>query len=785
MCLLSLLVIFQGFAHLKDWKGPAASLTNDLFIPALMLNAGHGFSNLSAHEIPELRDFLDFKRQEFSLTQLPDEPSLQALHPYQEFHRYLLYTVAAVWQCFGVNWHAIKVLLVVLLLTSALLVYSLSRLVLRPVLSFAVALAFSASAPVFWALPVLRDFAKTPFILALLLILGWMIRHRLSTKRYGILAFVAGVVMGMGLGFRRDLLVFLPLVLAFLAVARFQPASWSLRRRAMGLALTFLGFLLAGLPVHLSLYREGNLAAHDTLMGFASYSDKELAMLAPASYEKHYLLNDLFCTFKAYEGAKRGITFPAERYEQQLGDPQFDEDVKRAYVEKLIRTFPADVLTRAYASVLRINSGTLAAPHAFPRFIETYGFWFLLASLILLAAVKPCETFLLLLLLCYSCGITSLQFGVRHSVQLAFLPYFFAALLLELLLRGLPPAWHWLRKKDDAFSAKDLFLAVRRAALWTFAVALAFVLPLKAAQGFQKKQVSALMECYGAQKSEALRYITREWEDRILFIPLAPEESEREEADHLLENMSSRLFEVRLSQMDSVPELQLVYEAEKEQWDFGATLSCALQPGVAWGQLRCFFPVHESSNPGEGSRFMGVSLPKEQRHYFSGFHEIQDFNACDLLIPLFLPARREALVYGQRLELPWAGARWRDYPPEPEFKPFIAKTDIENAIISDNVEEAIDLAREALYHQPDSPEFTLLHVEALEKAGREQEAREEALKLLNTFHGSPVIAAQLNQYYQRQGGPSHAREAWIDLMERIPPTPWKKRLSPYVHEEAL
>ncbi|HOH43222.1 MAG TPA: hypothetical protein PLZ53_08885, partial [Candidatus Hydrogenedentes bacterium] len=207
LLLLMGLVSVVGFSCLSTWKGPAGSLTNDLFVPSILLNAGLGFSNADADTVPGLRDFLDFKSTAFSLENIKAGTTFQPLHPYQEFHRYLLYTLALVWYCFGINWISVKLLLIALLVLSALLTYGISRLVLNRLLSFLVALSFSASAGVYWTLPVLRDFAKVPFILALLLLMGLFIRRRMTPRLYWLLALSAGAVMGIGMGFRRDLLV--------------------------------------------------------------------------------------------------------------------------------------------------------------------------------------------------------------------------------------------------------------------------------------------------------------------------------------------------------------------------------------------------------------------------------------------------------------------------------------------------------------------------------------------------------------------------------------------------
>src|SRR2546427_4547732 len=70
-------------------------------------------------------------------------------------------------------------------------------------------------------LPQLRDYAKAPFILTLILILGLLVVRPFTRRSLLTLATAYGAVMGVGLGFRNDLLIN---VLPFIAtVALFLP----------------------------------------------------------------------------------------------------------------------------------------------------------------------------------------------------------------------------------------------------------------------------------------------------------------------------------------------------------------------------------------------------------------------------------------------------------------------------------------------------------------------------------------------------------------------------------
>src|SRR5205823_612693 len=85
-------------------------------------------------------------------------------------------------------------------------------------LSIAATFALLVSANHLGFLPYLRDYAKAPFILALMLIMARMAIGPLSGKRLLGYAVAFGAVLGIGFGFRNDLLINVP---PFLAVVAF------------------------------------------------------------------------------------------------------------------------------------------------------------------------------------------------------------------------------------------------------------------------------------------------------------------------------------------------------------------------------------------------------------------------------------------------------------------------------------------------------------------------------------------------------------------------------------
>ena len=156
-----------------------------------------------------------------------------------------------------------------------------------------------------------------------------------------------------------------------------------------------------------------------------------------------------------------------------------------------------------------------------------------------------------------------------------------------------------------------------------------------------------------------------------------------------------------------------------------------------------------------------------QRQYFAGFQEIETPETGELLMPVLIPEKEGSFLFRQRLELPWAGTWWRQYPKEDVFDAAIAKEGIKHAIMTGRAEEAVEKAQDALSHRPDSPAFSLLYMEALEESGRAQDARMVAQHLLRSFPGARALYARLGSFYATRGGADRQRQEWQCLPAQL------------------
>lgn len=111
------------------------------------------------------------------------------------------------------------------------------------------ALMFMTSPIQLQYLPALRDYSKAPFILAAVFLTGLLLKRTLSRKGLLVCCAFCGAVIGVGLGFRVDVLACVPVfvfVLWFL-LPKENAVTW--RARLAGTLFFVTGFLLASWPV--------------------------------------------------------------------------------------------------------------------------------------------------------------------------------------------------------------------------------------------------------------------------------------------------------------------------------------------------------------------------------------------------------------------------------------------------------------------------------------------------------------------------------------------------------
>jgi hypothetical protein len=605
------------------------------FEPAVMIACGKGFV-VAQPQVPAMVPFLWRQAERFSCDAIPADAKLGTDGLYQGTWRYLLFTVGIAWRVLGVSWSGLGPLFGLLFAATILTAYAIFRLGMSPPLAGLGAFALAGSSLHLAYLPVLRDYAKAPFTLILVLFLGVLVKCRLTREGMpgmpgtpGMLRVLAvgagyGAVLGIGYGFRTDFLAnippFLVTVFGFLEGGVFH----NFRLKASATALCALVFLAVAWPILSTVYRSGGCQWHVALAGFGRDFSSPLGLDQPL-YElsREYSDNYVYTTVTSYAG----------RVQPGVGHieyctPAYDAATGR-YLRDLATRFPGDLIVRAYASVLRIVELPFTGrPVAHPEWANMLfedrppeplyghgiGLVVVAAALALVTSVSLRIGLFLVFFLLYFGGYPTIQFDPRHHFHLEFMTWWAAGFLLQ---AGIGLFWPRLRP-PPAISPS----AVWRAGVVLAGCTIALALALWIARFYQQGAARSLLQSYVSAPKDAISIESL----RAPVQPIArpPHVTDPETADLLEVDLNgwrcldrstvtfrynpetrrdfSRAFPVRRTQTHALTRIFMpVYG------DFQAIDWSDMSPG-------CIDGVYRVRNPGQLSLLLETVLPPRWEH---------------------------------------------------------------------------------------------------------------------------------------------------------------------------
>ena len=118
-------------------------------------------------------------------------------------------------------------------------------------------------------LPYLRDYAKAPFMLGAVAILGLIVSRPLTNRFLLWYAVALGALLGAGYGFRPDVMIVVPfatVTLLFLLPGRLKKVF---ARNIVLLGMFFLTFLLFASPIIFTISENGGCHYHFALVGLS------------------------------------------------------------------------------------------------------------------------------------------------------------------------------------------------------------------------------------------------------------------------------------------------------------------------------------------------------------------------------------------------------------------------------------------------------------------------------------------------------------------------------------
>lgn len=619
------------------------------FAPAAMMVCGHGF----VQPVPEpesLTAYLELKQQTFDCVDIPEGRKVIPPDTFQAVHQYLLVAVAGVWSLSGISWSALNWLYGLALGLTGLAAYALCRTAMGRPLSLLCASLMMITPLQLFNLPHLRDYIKAPFFLGVIALLSWQLCAGRFSRGWVALAASAGALIGVGMGFRIDIVMLVPLYL--LSIFAFSPGKFTTNLGWKGLScLAFLtSLIVCALPILAGL-KSGSNIYHVLVLGLMGEFDAKLG-LTPSFYSLGYHYLDMYAStlLNAYAGLNGYsggvIGYPSLQYEQ-LG---------AKYYLDVFQTFPADIAARFFGAAWQILHLPITA---FVTFEDLYFFYddfinpvlfafthnwvwdyvvmviFSAAMVIILRRSLKLGIATLVILL-FLTGYPFLQFSIRHYFYLQIVGLWLAGLVAQTLIdkvANVGVACH-----DDFTKSYTNWKLV----LIQF-VGLCIILPgvlLVGLREYQSNHVLQLFERYEAAPSESLSIerININGVTKIIPTKLFPALIEvGTGAEQVRSEFLVAEFDSRQCGRDSV-HVKYVYEFDSPVYDFSRRTSLGID-----NKTRVVLPVFYRDGH---LRFNGIEMPTSDSACLTGLRRITEPEKLKLpLMVMFSSRWREQARY--------------------------------------------------------------------------------------------------------------------------------------------
>jgi len=554
------------------------------------------------------------------------------------------------------------------------LVYGIFRLGMGRIVAILCTLSFMISSTQlnhlvpFWD----KYYVRAPFVLSLVLIMGILVVKPFSPSRTIGFATVAGVVTGVGLMFRPDLLVFFPIIA--LTLFCFLPSPMHANLKVKLAALMFfvlaLFFSFSTCP-RCRIGRGAN--SHAVLNGSTPMFDAHLGLISPG-YDWGYLHLDNFTSSMSFAQARvfdNDIPFS--------GYGPVDDKLRRVVIN-----FPADMLVRFYASALRVMEipftytlppagvtdpliTSIYSGRAVPlNFLAGSGLWLCAAALLMISAHSLRKSMFCLLLLPPLILIVFVHLVGYYFFYLEFVTYWALGFVFQHGLLCIAR----LAKQDTRSELRRWVAQPRR--WWNpatqrvvgvaFAVALFLWTPLFVLRQYQSAQAANILRQYDTAALESLLLEALPLENNGVLLSSPQFKPLTEKSFKIVELMAE--FSDQKCGYSTVW-ATLRYEGIPgeviETMDWSRSISIDLAP-PGTGVTRLFFPAMAQRDilaPGCSNYFTGIEMSAEQRACLRGLYIVKDPRQLPILLTVKRPLAGDAL-YRQLAE--WEGSRIHTVP---------------------------------------------------------------------------------------------------------------------------
>jgi hypothetical protein len=477
-------------------KGPGG-FYQEYFEPAVMLACGYGF-HVAVDPPPAMTRFVHLQDDRFDCRSLPPTLNVSQDPLLQGSWLYLMLMVAATWRIVGISWSALTPLFGLLFGLTCAAAYVLFRFAMARIAAIVCVLPFALSTLHLLDMPALRDYARAPFLLALIaLTLEIGLRPHTPRRLIGLCALY-GALAGIGYGIRPDVVVQLPLLA--ITVMFFVPgaSAANVRTKATALGVALFACWLTALPVLRATSQGGSNFWHVALIGFTpEYGE----MLGVENGTYHWGVRG------SDEAIQLAVADSTRRLHPDWPRPTLAtreyEVATRSYYLEIARRFPADMVTRGLASIARMPEVAFGWPMPpLPGQLDAFytvrertlgplygcGILFTGAALIGVALARPRAGLFLSVVLAFVGSYPAIQFIHRHFFYLEVITWMSLGFLTSQLIRMI--------RTRQVFASEVPPRTLVRRALGIVAVVLTMVMLLAGVRAYQARHVRQTIAAY-------------------------------------------------------------------------------------------------------------------------------------------------------------------------------------------------------------------------------------------------------------------------------------------------
>lgn len=626
------------------------------FSPAIMLACGKGFVNPIPKQVPALNNFLLTQVDTFACNEWPANLATTKRDIFQEAHQYLLITVAFIWAVTGVSWSGLAPLFGILFGVVIASAYGIFRLGMSRFLAMLCTLGLTVSYLHLKNLPHLRDYSKAPFILVVILILGWLVIRPLRPSTLLGLSSVAGAVLGLGFGFRTDLFIHvLPCVFVLLF---FLPGSVrsNIKLKIKALILFSLSFLIMAWPIVYSYLSLGSNTSHVVLLGLMSPFTQDLGITDSLLYDWGHFYNDSFIYAILDSYAYRIHGHPV-----RFATPEYDH-VGAQYLFEIIKNFPADMIVRIYASILKIldlpttymgvpfgiNNKTAIGFYQwraklFPLLVGIIPY-ITGVMLLIISAYSLRKALFLLMFLLYFAGSPAIQFSDRHFFHLEFIGLWIIGFVVQQTIQFVNTLVHREARQSliRTLTHPKSWWSAPTWRLLGFGLGVLIIIigPLWLLRIYQHLQVGTLLQAYiVADKEPLVLTQTPLNNDRILITSSSQKPPVEPNSTLHPTFVEYLVLEFNAKEPCDAPVVTVTfrYEVGSNFNDRSETLNIRLLSHTDTSTWM-FYPVYYKPVV---VNFKGIEMPQKQLACLHELYRVKDVSRFPLLLNLILPPNWE------------------------------------------------------------------------------------------------------------------------------------------------